>query len=113
MLLSTCFLETGELLPQVPRGMPLQEISNQRRTKAWRRTHNDMDMIDVRFQCQERQPMPLTAFSNQAFRCCLHLPGEYLSAILRYPDEMIGYRVVGVSGFTHLQTTLIHGIMIP
>ena len=82
--------------------MSLESVGNQRRAKPWRCTHKDMDMIDVRFQCQECESMSLTTFDNEPFRFCLHIPCQYLAAILGYPYQMIGYRVVGISGFTHL-----------
>ncbi len=92
--------------------MSFQEIRNQGRAEPWWRTDKDMDMIDVRFQGQECQPLPLTALGNQAFRFRLHFPREYLAPVFGYPYQMIGYRVVGISGFTHLQTTCFHAIII-
>ena len=72
-----------------------------------------MDVIDIRFQGQERQPVPLTTFRKQAFCFRLHLTREYLPAILWYPDQVISNRIVGIPGFPHLQTWLIHATFVP
>lgn len=61
-----------------------------------------MHMIHIRFQCQQRQAMPLTTPDNQPLGCGLHLSGEYLVPIFGYPDQMIRDGIVGISGFTHL-----------
>ncbi len=52
--------------------------------------------------------MPLTALGDQPLRFRLYFPRQYLSAILRYPDQVIGNRIVGIPGFPHLQDFLIH-----
>ncbi len=72
-----------------------------------------MDVIGIRFQGQERQPVPLTTFRKQAFCFRLHLTREYLSAILWYPDQVISNRIVGISGFPHVQRWLIHATIVP
>ena len=56
-------------------------LADQRRAKPWWRTHKDMDMIDVRFQCQQGEAMPLTALRKQAFGFRLYLP---VSILRRY-----------------------------
>ena len=53
--------------------------------------------------------MPLTTLGNEPLGCGLHLCGEYLAPIFGDPDQMIRNAIVGISGFTHLQATLIHG----
>lgn len=71
-----------------------------------------MDVIAIRFQCQERQPVPLTAVRKQAFCFRLHLIREYLSAILGYPYQVISNHIVGIPGFPHLQDWLIHATIV-
>jgi len=46
--------------------MPFQEIGKQGRAKAWRRRDLDRDVIDICFQCQQPQPILLTAFRDEA-----------------------------------------------
>ncbi len=70
--------------------MPFQEIGNHRGAKPWWRTDADMDMIDVRLQCQECQPVPLAAFHDKVLRFLLYLTCQYLAAVFGYPHEVIG-----------------------
>jgi len=56
--------------------------------------------------------VPLTTLGHQAFRFRLDLPCEDLAAVLGYPYQMISYRIVGISGFTHLQSTCFHASII-
>lgn len=71
-----------------------------------------MDMIFVGLQCQECQALSITAFLYQPFGLFLYLTGENAAAIFGNPYQVIRNRVVGISGFTHLQTTLIHASII-
>jgi hypothetical protein len=71
--------------------MPFQEISNHRGANPWWCTDKDMDMIDVRLQCQESQPMPFTAFHDRALRFLLYLTCQYLASVFGYPHEVISY----------------------
>ena len=70
--------------------MPFQEIGNHRRAKPWWRTDKDMDMIDVRLQCQECQPVPFAAFRDEALGLFLYLTCQYLASVFGYPHEVIG-----------------------
>lgn len=56
--------------------------------------------------------MPFTTRGKQTLRFRLHFPCQYLSAILRYPDQVISTRRVGLPGFAHLPRLLIHAIII-
>lgn len=93
--------------------MAFQQIGKHRRTQTRRRTHTHLDVIAIRFQGQERQLVPLTTVRQQAFGFRLHLTREYLSARLWYPDQVISNRLVGISGFPHVQRWLIHATIVP
>ena len=72
-----------------------------------------MDVIEIRFQRQQGEPMPFATFGDQTFRLRLHFARQDFSAILRDPDQVISNRVVGIPGLAHLQNFLVHGIIIP
>jgi hypothetical protein len=42
----------------------------------------------------------------------LYFPRQDLSPMLRYPDQVVSNRRVGLSGLAHLQNILIHAIII-
>ena len=93
--------------------MSFQEIGNHRRAKPWWRTDKDMNMIFIRFHCQERQPVLLTTLGYEPLGFFLDLARQHTAAVLRYPHQVIGNAIVGIPGFPHLQNVLIHGIIIP
>ncbi len=72
VFLSTHLFELGELVAQIARGIPFEQVCYEGWTKAWRRTHTDMNVILIRLQRQKRQPLPLTALRKQAFCFRLH-----------------------------------------
>jgi hypothetical protein len=91
-----------ELFPQVTRCIPLEQVGDHRRTKPRRRTHKHMDMIHIRFQCEKRQPVPITTFRDESLCLSFYLSGQDLSSVFGYPDQVVPNHVVGPSGFTHL-----------
>jgi hypothetical protein len=108
VLLSTQLLEMWEPFSQKARGVPFQVIRNEGRAEARLRTHKDMNVVFVRLHRQEPQALLLAALGNPSLGLLLHLSAENAAAILGYPHEMLAYRVVGISGFTHLQTVCVH-----
>src|SRR5436309_15320614 len=102
MLLSTHFLEMRELLPQEPGGISLEQISDQSRAKPWRGAHKHMDMIFISFHRKQCQSLLLTTLNDEPFRLFLYLTCQHTTAVLRYPNQVIGNRIVGIPGSAHL-----------
>lgn len=91
MVLSTHLVEMRKLLSQEKRGVSLEQVRYQCGTKTRRRTHEDVDVIFIRFHGQYRQVVFLATCSDEPLGFHLYLTGQHAAAVLWYPYEVISY----------------------
>jgi hypothetical protein len=78
--------------------MALEQVGDLGWAEARRCGDKDMDVVLVRFNLQEAQPLPLTAFVQKFLAGSINLGRKDPPAILWDPDQMAGDGVLGVSG---------------
>jgi putative transposase len=99
---STPLFEMRKAQSQGSGTVPFEEIRNLGRTQARRSGNEDMNLIQIRFEGEELEIMPLTALRHEFLRRFLHLSRQHLASIFGNPHEVIGDARVSPAGFSLL-----------
>ncbi len=91
MALSTHLVEMRKLLSQETGGVSFEQVRYQCGTKTRWHTHEDVDVIFIRFHCQYRRAVFLATFSDEPLGFHLYLTVQHAAAVLWYPSEVISY----------------------
>src|ERR1051326_2206422 len=68
MVCAADLLEVGEVLAKITRGVAFEQVGNLRWAEAGWRGNADMDVVEVCFQGQKGQAMPLATLREQVLR---------------------------------------------